>query len=330
MIETKEADRIGTAPSRLAEAISARPAPGFWRGVFMGWSRPSVHTTLLASTVAGRPAGSAYCSQVPTSPRAASGVGMVSSSSSQTRSGSCVSARWIPTAKPPAPPVFLGRRTTSSSVWCDRSASVPSVDALSTTTTRSSSWLCPASATSASSSSSRRFQVTTTPTTRVPGALVSGTREPYGVASADGGEVGGLVGGVPLLEVAEGAAGGGDGPAAVRTRRRGLLLLLGRLALGTVDRLGDRAVDQADVRVAGGDQGRDEGDRADRLAAGLHGQLHEPVDLALRQVGGDQRLAGPGDLLGHQDDGLRGELVEHRVHHALLPGHPGVVVGGHP
>ncbi len=53
MTETNEADRIGTQPTASAAARSARDAPGLGRGVFIGWSRPSVQTTLLAST-AGR------------------------------------------------------------------------------------------------------------------------------------------------------------------------------------------------------------------------------------------------------------------------------------
>jgi hypothetical protein len=115
MIETKDAERIGVAPTAAAARRSAAEAPGLVRGVFIGWSRPSVQTTLLASTLGRCPCPPAKRSQAEESAAAAVGVGTVSSSSSQTRSGSKVSARSIPAAKPPAPPVFRLRWTSSRS-----------------------------------------------------------------------------------------------------------------------------------------------------------------------------------------------------------------------
>jgi len=58
MTETNDAERIGIARTPSAAATCRREAPGLRRGVFIGWSRPSVHTTRLASTAGGRsPAG---------------------------------------------------------------------------------------------------------------------------------------------------------------------------------------------------------------------------------------------------------------------------------
>jgi hypothetical protein len=171
MTETKDAERIGTQPTASAAARSARGAPGLGRGVFIGWSRPSVQTTLLASS-AGRPPGApGYDDHARTSSSAAVAVGTVSSSSSQTSSGSWVSARSMPAVNPPAPPVFAVSETTSYRSWSAydeaSSSGVPSVLALSTTTTRLGGRVCASSAASDSSSRSRRFHVTTTATTRV-------------------------------------------------------------------------------------------------------------------------------------------------------------------
>ena len=93
MIETNDAERIGMQPTAAAAASSAADAPGLVRGVFIGWSRPSVQTTRLARTL-GRCAGAGpsrpapYDVQARPSASAAVGVGTVSSSRSQTRSGS--------------------------------------------------------------------------------------------------------------------------------------------------------------------------------------------------------------------------------------------------
>ena len=56
---------------------------------------------------------------------------------------------------------------------------MPSSEALSTTTIACSACVWARSAASDSTSSSRRFQVTTTATTRVGSAVVSGTSAPY-------------------------------------------------------------------------------------------------------------------------------------------------------
>ena len=61
--------------------------------------------------------------------------------------------------------------------------------------------------------------------------------------------------------------------------------------------------------------------------ARLEGEVDEPADLAARDVGGDHLGAGVRDLLEVAQRGLRADLLQHRVHDALLAGHPRVVVG---
>ena len=96
-------------------AAAPRPlralTPGARRGVFIGWSRPSVHTTRLATTGGTRVAAAARSSAA----ASAVGVGTVSSSISQTASAPWrCTARASPAANPPAPPVLRGRTTRSS------------------------------------------------------------------------------------------------------------------------------------------------------------------------------------------------------------------------
>ena len=178
--ERRRPDR-DRARAAAAAATSARLAPGLLARACSsgGRDRRSTPPCWRVRRAAGPPGRRTRC-QTRTSSRAASGVGMVSSSSSQTRSGSWVSARSMPTANPPAPPVFVARRTTSRSVRARRAARRcrrwrrcrPPRPA-------SSAWVCARSAASASASSSRRFQVTTTATTRVGRSRSRGTPEPY-------------------------------------------------------------------------------------------------------------------------------------------------------
>jgi len=81
--ETKEAERMGMHAIAAAAARSAAVANGLARGVFIGCSRPSVHSTRLAISAGRRPGQRLLASR---SAASASGAGMVSSSISQIRS----------------------------------------------------------------------------------------------------------------------------------------------------------------------------------------------------------------------------------------------------
>ncbi len=78
----------------------------------------------------------------------------------------------MPIANPPAPPVLVRAVTvTTSSPWARSVSAVPSVEALSTTTTRETGRVWDRSADSTSRSRSCRFQVTTTATTEASGVI---------------------------------------------------------------------------------------------------------------------------------------------------------------
>ena len=180
MIETNDADRIGTAPTRAAAVTSARLAPGFCRGVFIGWSRPSVHTTLLASTAGGRPAGSAYSSHTRTSSWAAvrRRHGVVVEQPDQVGR---VGQRLLDPDREPtrSPGVLLEAHDVQAGLPGEVLGGPVVGGVVDHDDRRAAACVCARSAASDSTSSSRLFQVTTTATTRVGSAVVSGTSEPY-------------------------------------------------------------------------------------------------------------------------------------------------------
>ena len=170
MIETNDAERTGIASTAAAAAFSARLAPGLRRGVFIGWSRPSVHTTRLASTAGpaarrvgvvlpdahqlrGRLGRRARCRRRAARPGRVRGPGP---------------ARCRPRSRPHRPVLARSRTTSRPRSPAASSSSVPSVEALSTTTIAAERGGSGRAARRAPpASSSRRFQVTTTATTRV-------------------------------------------------------------------------------------------------------------------------------------------------------------------
>ena len=146
---------MGWHPAAAAARRCARVANGLTRGVFIGCGRPSVHTTRLATRTGGAAgrwarAASSACRAV--------GSGTVSSSISQIRSAPSARASAMPAAKPPAPPVFCPSTVSRAAGNDSRTAAaVPSVEALSITSTASAGRVCPSTAASDSSSSGRRL-----------------------------------------------------------------------------------------------------------------------------------------------------------------------------
>ena len=133
MIDTKDAVRMGMVPISSARRAILGSRRGRGRGRFIGCSRPSVQTALDARR-AGWPG---YRSRASSRAASAVSVGMVSSSMIHTRSASqWLTARAMPAANPPAPPMFSGIVTTSSTTgWACAMDRESSVDALSMTTT---------------------------------------------------------------------------------------------------------------------------------------------------------------------------------------------------
>ena len=186
MIETKDADRIGTQPTAAAAARSAAVAPGLARGVFIGWSRPSVHTTRLASTrrparrrrrvrrpgarpASRRPSASGRCRRRAARPGRARGSAPARCRPRTRRRRRCLRQVYD---------VEVARTLAAAARRCRR------CEALSTTTTWPARSVWARSAASDSTSRSRRFQVTTTATTRCTPtarrALTSAHRSPGG------------------------------------------------------------------------------------------------------------------------------------------------------
>src|SRR5690625_2219895 len=313
-IETNEAERIGIAPTARAARTSRSEAPGLRRGVFIGWSRPSVHTTRLAMT-AGAGSARAYVASACSS---AVGSATVSSSISHTRSGSCFSsARSMPAANPPAPPVFSPNVTTSRPSYAASTSAVPSLEALSTTTVAATGLDWSRTASSASTSRSRRFHVTTTATTRGTACMLcstSGRRSQHTRRSAHRRKVLRLVG--LVLRIAGLLL-------AVSTIARGFRRAL---AFSLVDRVADHTAYLLEVGIRGVDLRRHDRNGGHLVRLRLEREVDERIEILGRNVGAQQPLAGLGDVVDIGQHLLRAELIQHGTHHALLPRHARVVV----
>ncbi len=98
----------------------------------------------------------------------------------------------------------------------------------------------------------------------------------------------------------------------------------------TGDRGRHPSPDQPVVGIGGPDQGRHELHAGDLLTSGPAGQVEERAQLTRRDIRAHHVRPGCGDRLEPVQDPRRVELVQHGVHHAPLPRHPVVVIGGVP
>ena len=147
------APQPSTSPS-LSSVALRRASSSMRPGRFIRCRLPSVHTTLL------------FRKPTPLHPMngtmrsTASGAGTVSSSITHIHPGEHSAALLMPSAKPPAPPVLVARRTVSMALLPPidaRYSAVPSVEWLSIMMVLRSGHVCPITAPTVSFSRARRL-----------------------------------------------------------------------------------------------------------------------------------------------------------------------------